>query len=134
MISKNNLIGADDVFAAALKYAQTGSERESIMQKRSEIALPVNEARMVEARRQAIAGLEREKKREKQERKDKAEDIFVKILVAVFLISIPTTILFGILTLVGVFSFSKIVFLVSGIIMILFIIALLIQAIKDRRK
>jgi len=134
MIRTDDLIGADDVFTAALKYAQTTSEKEAITEKRSEIAQGVNEARMAEARRQAIAGLEWKKEREKQERRDKATDVFVKILLAVFLISIPTTIVFGILTLVRVFSFSKIVFLVSGCIMMLFIIALVIQEIKDRRR
>lgn len=134
MLATNDLIGADDVFTAALKYAQTDSEKQDIIQKRSEIAQAVNEARMTEARRQAVAELEWKKEHKKQNRKDKAEEFFVKFLVAVFLISIPTTILFGILTLVGVFSFSKIVFLVSGIIMLLFILALLIQEIKDRRR
>lgn len=139
ILANDDLIGADDVYTAALKYAQTISEKEAITEKRTEIAQGVNEARMAEARRKAIAGLEwekerekREKERKKQDRKEKAEDIFVKILLVVFLISIPTTIVFGILTFVKVFSFSKIVFLVSGCIMTLFIIVLVIQAIKDR--
>lgn len=141
ILAANNLIGADDVYMATLKYAQTSEEKILITEKRSEIAQAVNEGRMAKAHRRVVAGLEWEKehekdkkKRERQERKDRAEDILVKILASVFLISIPTTILFGILTLVEIFSFSKIVFFVSGGIMIAFIIPLLIQEIKNRRQ
>jgi hypothetical protein len=130
ILAKGDLIGADDVYIAALKYAQISSEKEVIIEKRSNIAQAVNEARMAEAHRQAVAELEWKM----QDLKDNAKDIFVKILAAIFLISIPTTIVFGILTFLKVFSFSKVVFLVSGCIMMLFIVALTAQAIKDRRQ
>ena len=125
------MLGADAVYESALKYAQTDAERTLVSDKRNKIASSVSVAKAEQEKVQR----EQEKKREKERRKDKATDKIAKILAIVFLISVVTTVLFGLLTLLGVFeAFSKVVLIVSLCIMVPFLIILAVVAIQDKRK
>lgn len=125
------MLGADAVFETALKYAQTEAEKDLVLSKRNKIATAVSVAKA----EQEKVKREQEKKREKERRKDKATDNIAKILAIVFLVSVVTTVLFGILTLLGVFeAFSKVAFIVSLCIMVPFLIILAVVAIQDKKK
>ena len=125
------MLGADAVYEAALKYAQTEAERNLVSSKRDKIAAPVSVAKAEQEKVQR----EQEKKREKERRKGKATDNIAKVLAIVFLISVITTVLFGLLALLGVFkTFSKVALVVSLCIMVPFLIILAVVGIKDSRK
>lgn len=125
------MLGADAVYEAALKYAQTDVDRSLISNKRNKIASSVSVAKAEQEKVQR----EQEKKRETQRRKDKTTDKLAKVLAIVFLISVVTTVLFGLLMLFGVFkAFSKISLIVSLCIMVPFLIILAVVAIQDKRK
>ena len=122
MVAGENMLGADAVYEAALKFAQTDSDRELISNKRNKIASAVS-----------VARADQERKQEKERRKDRARDILGKALDIVFLISVATTVLFGLLTLLGISkAFSKTAFLVSLCVMVPFLIIFTIFAIQDR--
>ena len=87
------MLGADAVYEAALKFAQTDSDRELISNKRNKIASAVS-----------VARADQERKQEKERRKDRARDILGKALEIVFLISVATAVLFGLLTFLGIFT------------------------------
>ncbi len=122
VVAGENMLGADAVYEAALKFAQTDSDRELISNKRNKIASAVS-----------VARADQERKQEKERRKDRARDILGKALDIVFLISVATTVLFGLLTLLGISkAFSKTAFLVSLCVMVPFLIIFTIFAIQDR--
>ena len=125
------MLGADAIYEAALKYVQSEADRNLISSKRNKIAASVSVAKAEQEKVQR----EQEKKREKERRKDKATDKIAKILAIVFLVSVVTTVLFGLLTLLGVFeAFSKVVLIVSLCIMVPFLIILAVVSIQDKRK
>ena len=120
-----------DSYEAALKHVQSEADRNLISSKRNKIAASVSVAKAEQEKVQR----EQEKKRERERRKDKATDKIAKILAIVFLVSVVTTVLFGLLTLLGVFeAFSKVVLIVSLCIMVPFLIILAVVAIQDKRK
>lgn len=128
--SAGEMLGADAVYETALKYAQTDADRNLISNKRNKIAASVSVAKAEQEKVQR----EQEKKREKERRKDNATDIIVRILAIVFLISVATTVLFGLLTLLGVFgTFSKTVLIVSLCVMVPFLIIIAVAAIQDKK-
>ena len=125
------MLGADAVYEAALKYAQTDADRSLISNKRNKIADPVAVAKV----EQEKVRHENEKKRENERRKDKATDALAKILAIVFLISVVTTVVFGLFTLLGVLkAFSKIALIVSLCIMVPFLIILAVVSAKDKKR
>lgn len=134
ILAAGSPIEADNVYVATLRFAQTNCEKEKILTKRSEIADRVNEAREAEALRKAVAQLEQEKERKKQRRYDLLVESTAKIAAVIFLLSIPCSIVFGIMALVGVWDFSKIAFIVSACIAIAFIIPLALDDVKKRRR
>lgn len=87
-LENNHIISADDIYAAALKYSQTPSQRELIASKRSKIASAVNSAREVEAREQAINQLKYEKEQEKRKRKEKLSDTAIRIMAIAVLVCV----------------------------------------------
>ena len=114
-----NALGADAVYEAALKYAQTDSDRNLISSKRNKISAPVAVAK--EAQMQVNHEIER--KRAKAERKNKARDLLTMILAVIFIVSVLSTVLFGLLALFGVFrTFSTTTFIVSICVMVPFLI------------
>lgn len=113
-LENNHIISADDIYAAALKYSQTPSQRDLIASKRSEIASAVSKAREERAREHAISRLMYEKEEEKRKKKERLSDAVVKIMVIALLVCIPAIVIFGVLWLLGVArSVACIVFLVS---------------------
>ena len=124
IVEFGDVLGADAVYAEALKYAQTDEDVKLILTKRDKIDALVSNAKA-----------EQEKKRKKEHRKDKAIETIAKSLVIVFLISVVTAVLFGLLTLFGIFEpFSKISLIISLCIMASFLIFLAVMAIQDVRK
>lgn len=64
--------------------------------------------------------------------KERVKNTVVKLLIIIFIISIVTTVLFGLLTLLGVFkAFSKIALIVSLCIMVPFLIVIAVEGIKE---
>lgn len=125
------MLGADAVYESALKYAQTDAERTLISNKKNIIASSVL---LAKSEREAVQR-EQERKREKERRKDKTTDNIAKFFAVVFLLSIVTTILFGLITLLGVFErFSKIAFVVSLCILVPFLIIISVSVIQEKRK
>ena len=141
IVTAGEIIEADAVYEAALKYTQTEEERNIISNKRSKIALLVSyaKAEREKERREKEKKLEEEyreneKKLEKARRKNKVSDNIAKIFAAIFLISVMTTILFGIFTLFGLFNpFSRYALIVSLCIVVPFLIILGDAYIKDKR-
>ena len=113
VVEAENFFGADEIYEKALEFAQSDSDRELIRIKKNGIAQAVADER------------KREEEQEEIRRRNKTSDIVGGILLALFLGSIVLAILFGILALFDVFNpFSKIVFIVSLSIVILFLIML----------
>ena len=125
------MLAADAVYEKALKYAQTVAERELIATKRNRIAVSV----AVEASEQEKIQREQEKQWEKEERKDAATDKIAKILGITFLVSVVTTVLFGLLAILGVIkAFSLGALIVSLCILLPLLMILAIEWRKDRHR
>ena len=63
--------------------------------------------------------------------KERVKNTVVKLLIIIFIISIVTTVLFGLLTLLGIFkAFSKIALIVSLCIMVPVLIVIAVEGIK----
>lgn len=120
-LENNYIIEADDIYAAALKYAQTSSQRELITSKRDKIASAVNGARDERAREQAIAQLKREKEQEQRKRKEARSDAVARVMAILVLACIAAIVVFGALLLFGVAKeLSRIVLLGSlGVIVLI---------------
>lgn len=125
IVIAEDFMSADKVYKTALKYAQTDDDRALILNKRNIIAPSVAVAKAEYEENLREYEKKREEEQEEIRRRNKTSDIVGGILLALFLGSIVLAILFGILTFFDVFNpFSKIVFVVSLSIVILFLIML----------
>ena len=133
VVASGNFISADEIYEKTLKFAQSDSDRELIQNKRNEIAQSVAVAKKAQEEERREHERKREIEQEEIRRKNKATDFCVKIFIMIFLGSIISTILFGILSLFGILGiFSKTIFFASLSIMVLFIIMIVILIVKEK--
>ena len=126
IVAAGEILGADAVYETALKYAQSEAERNLISSKRSVIASRVSILKKKKRRKEKFEQL-------KANVSDIFESVFEKALIVLFIISVLATPLFGVLTLLGLFTaFSKVAFIVSLCILSLFLIMFAIVAIQDK--
>lgn len=117
VISGKNLAG-DKIYENALKFAQTDEDRYIISIKRDDISKEVSKMK---------------KKQNNARLKDKASDIIGQVLAYAFVISLLAFVIFGVLTLLGVFkTVSKVIFIVSLCVLIPTAIVAGIGAIQEK--
>ena len=129
ILETHDLIGADDVYTNAIKYALSAKEKDEIINKRSDIAPLVNIAREKDAHDRALLALQREKESESRKRREK---IIVAFLAITLVVSLLSTIIFGVLTLLGKYSFTKLALLLSGGVLLVVVIVIILDYIIDR--
>lgn len=118
IVNSSDYLGADLVYESALKFAQSDSDKNLIEFKRSKIK---NEVAKIN------------KKKENAKRKDKATDVFAKVMAYALIISLLVMVIFGLLFILGIFKpFSKLMLTISFIIFVPTVIFALIGALQEK--
>ena len=131
----NDVLGADAVYAAALKYADSEEAYSIVADKRARISGVCLMAKTEQETACSEARIRWEKEKRKRRHKEKIQNIAAKALVAVFLVGVISTILFGTLFFIGVFlPVSKIVFAVSLPVTAAFLILVLVALVQEMHR
>lgn len=124
-----DLIGADDVYEAALKFAENDADYGLIYRKRTEISKEVANLRTEKEKNR----LKDEQKRIKAERKERVTDIIVHVCVGLLIVAVLCIIVFGLFSMFNIFNpFSKTIALISLGIVAFFSIGIFISERKRK--
>lgn len=127
IFATGDVLGADSVYEAALKFSQSNEENIAIIRKRNSIVSQVETAKRAKEKKQ-------EKQRKKERRKDRFEEVAAIVILVAVAICVLLLVVFGIFALLGIFeALAKTVLKIALVVIVVFVIFMVTMNALDKK-